>query len=187
MAEISNSSDKNGKRGSPSRRGKRSTRIDMTAMVDVAFLLLTFFVLTATINTEHVMEAILPPPCENNDCGKQIDQKKILTFIMDENDKLYYYLGMPEEGNLESTTYAANGLRSVLQKHLNRYPNRCDLIDKAKSCWDPIFVVKASAKSRYGNLIDLMDELEIVQAPKYVFADMTMADSVLLLPHFATK
>lgn len=186
MAEVNTSSDKNGKRGSPRRRGKRSTRIDMTAMVDVAFLLLTFFVLTATINTDHVMEAVLPP-CESVDCNKQIDEKKILTFIMDENDKLYYYLGMPEEGSLESTTYAASGLRNILQEHLNRFPNRCDLVDKAKSCWDPIFVVKASATSRYGNLIDLMDELEIAQAPKYVFADLTLADSVLLLPHIAAK
>ncbi|MEL7534074.1 MAG: biopolymer transporter ExbD [Bacteroidota bacterium] len=187
MAEVNTSSDKNGKRASPKTRKKRSTRVDMTAMVDVAFLLLTFFVLTATINTQKVMEAVKPPICDGPDCNKQIDQEKILTFIMDEDDKLYYYHGAPEEASLENTTYAATGLRQVLQQHLNRYPNRCDLGYKNDSCWDPIFVVKASTKSRYGNLIDLMDELEIVQAPKYVFADMAQADSVLLMPNIAAK
>ncbi len=187
MAEVNTTSDKNGKRASPHSRKKRSTRIDMTAMVDVAFLLLTFFVLTATINTQKAMEAVLPPLCEGADCNKQIDQEKILTLIMDENDKLYYYHGAPEEASLENTTYAANGLRKVLQQHLNRYPNRCDLVNKDAPCWDPIFVVKASTKSRYGNLIDLMDELEIVRAPKYVFADLTLADSVLLMPQIAVK
>ncbi|MEL6844696.1 MAG: biopolymer transporter ExbD, partial [Bacteroidota bacterium] len=170
MAEVNTTSDKNGKRASPSSK-RRAAKVDMTAMVDVAFLLLTFFVLTATLQTDKLIETVMPPPCDGEDCHPKVDERKMLTLLVDVDDKLFYFVGTPEQSKLQETTYAAEGLRSVILEHLNRYPNRCDQVGKTSDCWDPIFVIKANPKSRYRNMIDLMDELEIVGAPKYVFAD----------------
>lgn len=181
MAEINPNHSGNGKRAGPRRRS--STKVDMTAMVDVAFLLLTFFVLTATLTDNYIIETVLPPPCE--DCRQEVDDRKILTVVLDENDQIYYYLGL-EEATVEKTHYGANGLRKIITDHLNRYPNRCKETP-GPGCWDPIISIKARNKSRYVNLVDALDELTITQAPKYVIADFLPEDSLLIRQQYPTE
>lgn len=177
-----------GRRRSKPRTRKRPVRIDMTAMVDVAFLLLTFFVLTAVIADGQLMEVVMPPDCESPDCYKKIDQRKIMTLILDEEDMIQYYVG-GEDPNVETTDYEDDGLRQVLGEFIYGEETRlgrpmCAAIGnegiKAGTCWDPIIVLKAKDKSRYGNLVDALDELSIVKAPKFSIAPYTANDSLLL-------
>src|SRR4051812_45550155 len=98
MAEV-NTGDGGGHGKHDKKRAKKSsTRIDMTPMVDLAFLLLTFFVLTSTFSKPKVME--IPFPKDNND--PKLDQKvnNAITFIIGDHDAIYYYNGeFYPEGN----------------------------------------------------------------------------------------
>lgn len=177
-----------GKKGS-SKTKKKSTRIDMTAMVDVAFLLLTFFVLTATMSNSSVMELTMPPKVEKDmeeELYQKIRENKIMTLILDEEDSIKYFIGVTEVevGKAHFGSKGAESIRNVLQKHLQgdgRLP-RCKgkEVDDA-TCWDPIFVVKPKNQSRYRNLVDLLDELAITGATKYAIDKFSANDSLILI------
>jgi biopolymer transport protein ExbD len=171
MAEMSPAADKGGKKGGAPKQKKKSTRIDMTAMVDVAFLLLTFFILTTTLAQPQTMELNLPPKkddIEKEDREIRVKEDKILTLILGENDQVYYYKGVPEiDGILEQTNYDPQGVRKVITNH-----NR--------SIADPIIVIKPSETSRYKNMVDILDEMAITQSKKYAMTEVTPADSLLM-------
>lgn len=159
----------------------------MTAMVDVAFLLLTFFILTTTLASPAAMEIMKPPPVDDenpDDEPKKVDEKKIMTLILGENDKVHYYQGLATDAALKSTDYGATGVRKVITDHLDLYPNRCPKgvkkEDMPKGCWDPIFVIKPNETSRFKNLVDVLDELRIAGATKYSYTELTPADSTIL-------
>lgn len=187
MADVdSGGGGGHGKKGGPKTK-KKSTRIDMTAMVDVAFLLLTFFVLTATMSNQGIMELTVPPKADDDvpeeEKFEKIREEKIMTLILDENDKVKYYIGRAFSDEVDSTNYSKQGIRKVLLDHLNRYPNRCETGKGArvvKGCWDPIFVIKPRKESRYKNLVDLLDELAITEATKYAIDEFREQDSLLL-------
>lgn len=181
-----------GRKGSGPKTKKKSTRIDMTAMVDVAFLLLTFFVLTATMSNSGVMELTMPPKAEDipeEEKRQKIIEDKILTLIVDEEDKVSYYVGsIDEDVEVKETNYDKDGLRKVILGHLNYNQvlgtPRCETGKGArvvKGCWDPIFVIKPRDGARYKNLVDLLDELAITEAPKYAIDKFTETDSLLLI------
>ena len=93
-----------------------------------------------------------------------------MTLVVDENDKVGYYVGITNP-EWQQTNFSTNGLREVLREHLEAPPGmvRCETGKGAKvikGCWDPIFVIKPRKTSKYRNLVDLLDELAIVEAPK---------------------
>ncbi|MDP5172206.1 MAG: biopolymer transporter ExbD [Bacteroidia bacterium] len=174
-----------GKKGGPKTK-KKSTKIDMTAMVDVAFLLLTFFVLTATMSSEGVKEMIMPPKLDElpeDEQKKKIVEDKIMTIVLDENDQIQYYIGITDI-EIKNTDFSEEGLRKAIMVHLrgDGTKPRCDEVDNQglneNKCWDPIFVIKAKKNSRYRNLVDLLDEMTVTGAPKYAIDKYTDDDSV---------
>lgn len=190
MADVDTSQGGGHKKGSGPKTKKKSTRIDMTAMVDVAFLLLTFFVLTATMADNVVMELTMPPKADDvpdDEKYKKIREDKIMTLIIDEDDKVKYFVGITEP-DVETTGFDNDGVRKAILSHLtygrqNGIP-MCKDVDNAGinegKCWDPIFVIKPREESRYKNLVDLLDELAITQAPKYAIDKYTTADSLVI-------
>ena len=166
-------------------------------MVDVAFLLLTFFVLTATMSNSAMISLTLPPKAdesvEEDDIYKKIDEKKIMTLVLDEDDDIKYYVGVAnEETELLETDYAEDGLREAILDHINAGRELygiplCADVDNAGindgRCWDPIFVIKPRDASRYKNLVDMLDELAITEATKYAIDKFTPADSTFLEDH----
>jgi len=172
---------------------KKSTKVDMTAMVDVAFLLLTFFVLTATMSNSSVMELTMPPkvddPKDEEDTRKKILEDKIMTIILDDDDKIKYFVGITEP-EVVTTGFQDTGIRKAIQDHI--YAKKMQLglplckevnnvgLNEGK-CWDPIFVIKPKNVSRYKNLVDVLDELAILQAPKFAIDKYTDADSLVIV------
>src|SRR6185369_6616359 len=100
MAEISQ--PQLGGKATRIRSKKLSTRIDMTPMVDLAFLLLTFFILTTTLNKLTVMEIAVPE--KSPDPPPEVPAKQVVTFILDGNDKIYWRHGITEP--LHSIAYS---------------------------------------------------------------------------------
>jgi len=185
MADVDTSQGGGGKgKKGGSKTKKKSTRIDMTAMVDVAFLLLTFFVLTATMTNNNVMELTMPPKTEedNPDKYKQIDEKKIMTILLYEEDTIRYFTGITDP-DVSMTDYSDEGIRKVINGHLNYNLvlgiERCKG-RQSKGCWDPIFLIKPRSQAEYENLIDLLDEFAITGAPKYAIDKFSDADSIVV-------
>lgn len=193
MADVDTGGDGGGhKKKGGSKTKKKSTRVDMTAMVDVAFLLLTFFVLTATMADSTVMELTMPPKTDEDvpdeDKYKKIKEEKIMTIILDEDDKIKYFVGITDPDVL-TTDFDPKGIRDAIKGHI--YTQKKELgIPLCKDvnnvglnegrCWDPIFVIKPKDESRYKNLVDLLDELAIMKAPKFAIDKYTDADSVVI-------
>jgi biopolymer transport protein ExbD len=180
MAEVDTGGGGGKHKGGAPKQKKKSTRIDMTAMVDVAFLLLTFFILTTTLAQPKAMELNKAPKTDDNTNEQLVVEKKVLTLILGENNKIHYYQGVTDP-KVKSTDFSADGIRKVIQKHLDLYPNRCNTVDNAPGCWDPIFVLKPNKTSKYKNMVDILDEMRINKVPKYALADFTPEDSLLLI------
>jgi biopolymer transport protein ExbD len=131
MAEVNTGGGDGGGKHQKKRAKKSSTRIDMTPMVDLAFLLLTFFVLTSTFSKPKVMEIPFPKEDPNN---KPQKVNNAITFILTKDDGIYYYNGeFYAEGNdkgqppttLTKTNWGPDGLHKLL---LERNKETIDII-----------------------------------------------------------
>ena len=205
MAEVNTGGGGAGKH-EKKRAKNSSTRIDMTPMVDLAFLLLTFFVLTSTFAKPKTMEINFPAKPEDD--TKNIKVNNAITFIMTKDNGIYYYNGeFYPEGNakgepatkLLKTDFSSEGLHKIL---LERNKPTIDAIDKLteqlkkKEIADTTYkrlavgekgkkealtvLVKADDQAIYKNIIDVIDELNICNIGKYAVVDMGAKENELL-------
>ena len=150
------------------RRGRKlSPRIDMTPMVDLAFLLLTFFMLTTTFAESYIMEITLPADTTNTTTeAPVIKASQLITVILGEGDKIYWYQGV-ENPVVNVTNYSAQGIRQVLEQQKKE-------IDKM------YVMVKPARQSRYKNLVDVLDEMEDMKTISYSLVAITPEDEALV-------
>jgi biopolymer transport protein ExbD len=130
---------------------KVSTKVDMTPMVDLAFLLITFFMLTTTFSKPKAMEVNMPDKTPTDE-GQKVPESLTTTFVLGEKDIIYYYSGK-DNPNVSQTDYSDGGLRRVV---LNDIKTKVGQFGK-----DPIYIIKASKGSRYKNVVDMLDEMAI--------------------------
>lgn len=196
MAEIAEGGG-GGHKGGKKRAKKQSTRIDMTPMVDLAFLLLTFFVLTATFSKPKSMELTFPVPPDNI-----VDQppiKKGITFLLSKDDRIFYYEGEfkptdSEKGpktTLSELNFSQESLRKyLLEKNKEMQDQVKDLIAKHDKGQLPdttfkrmvrerkadkdsyTYLIKTDDQATYKNVIDVIDELNYNVVGKYVMVDI---------------
>jgi len=196
-----------GKKGKK-RAKKPSARIDMTPMVDLAFLLLTFFVLTSTFSKPKTMEINYPAKPEPNDNIKPPEVKNGLTLILTKDNRIFYYKGefiLPNDPKgrpatqLEETDYSTNGLHKILTelnksaieeiKQLEEKAKRKEIPDstfkrlvmEAKGKKEALTVlIKTDDQATYKNFVDVVDELNLSMVGKYVTVDMMPQEYELL-------
>lgn len=207
MAEIAEGGG-GGHKGGKKRAKKQSTRVDMTPMVDLAFLLLTFFVLTSTFSKPKAMELSLPVPPDDPTI-KQPEVKNGLTFILTKDNRIFYYKGefIPvgdEKGrpatDYKETNFSQEGLHKLLldenswainekkrivaegtAKHL---PDSTITNQVNKMMGDPKAVtvlIKTDAEATYRNAIDMLDELKVSDVGKRVIGVEMMKSEYDLL------
>lgn len=163
MAEID--SGGGGKKDKKVRSKKSSTKVDMTPMVDLAFLLITFFMLTTTLNKPQAKQVFMPDNTTKE--KKEIDDDNVITIVIGENDKLYYYTGA-KKPQVSSTDYSPEGIRHVLNK-------------KNKERGEKLMVIiKAMDKSKYKNVVDILDEMVLTNSKRYAILDITPEDIQLV-------
>lgn len=166
MAEI-NTSDGGGK-GGKKRSKKVSTKVDMTPMVDLAFLLITFFMLATTLQKQQIM-TYRTPPMEKPVDPPELKASKAMTIILGEENKIFYYFidqnGQPE---FFETDYTSEGIRKVLLE-------RKQLAGEELSV-----IVKPMETSSYQNFVDIMDEFAITGIDRKIFDKITEADLQLV-------
>lgn len=154
------------KKGGKVRAKKTSTRIDMTPMVDLAFLLLTFFVMTTTLNKPQTMEITMPEKPKPGDEMPEINEKNVLTLVLGEDDKVYWYMGITNP-EVKVSNFSATGIRKVLVAKKAELPKL-------------VVLIKAMDESKYKNMVDIMDEMNISAMQRFALVDITDTDVQLV-------
>ncbi len=166
MAELNSSSGKsNGKRSA----GKMPIRVDLTAMVDLAFLLITFFMLTTSLTKPRIMPVVMPadgPP-------GPVSDKTTMTICLGKNNQALWYLGMASK---PLTTPALTAYGKEM---------RMAIIETGKKVFAStgkgmMVLIKPTDHSVYANLVDALDEINITAVPSYAIAKILPADIDLL-------
>lgn len=207
MAEIAEGGDGGHGKGGKKRAKKQSTRVDMTPMVDLAFLLLTFFVLTSTFSKPKSMELSMPAPPEKDD--KPVEVKNGVTFLLTKDDRIFYYVGQfnaPGNPNglpptqLTETDFGPEGLHKLLldqNKWAIEEIKGLEVKNKSKQLADSTFkrlameatadkraitaLIKTDDQATYRNAVDMLDELKICNVGKRVLGVDMMAQEYALL------
>ena len=182
MAEL-NTGDGGGKKGSGKVRSKKSgSKVDLTAMVDLAFLLITFFMLTTTLSKPQSMSLGLPDKEDKPDPKNQVkvDENRTMTILLGDNDKMVRYVGLlatPVKGGApKDFSYGKGGIREELLARKKLVLEYTGNKDKGM-----IVIIKPSKKSNYRNLVDILDEMAIVDVPTYAIVnDYTPEEKKLL-------
>ena len=169
MAEL-NTGDGGGGKGGKVRSKKQNSKVDLTAMVDLAFLLITFFMLTTTLSKPQSMSLGLPDKDEDDTKNKDIkvDEKRTMTIMMGEDNKLVYYMGLLDSpiAGPKDIAYGKDGIRKELlsrKKSVIEYTG-----DKEKGI---IVIIKPGKKSKYKNLVDILDEMAISGVGTYAIVN----------------
>ncbi|WPV00305.1 biopolymer transporter ExbD [Mucilaginibacter sp. cycad4] len=166
MAEL-NSSPQNG--GGKYKRKKINARVDLTAMVDLAFLLITFFIMTTTLAKPKAMDLSMPDKSKP-DGDMPVPASRTLTLVLGKNNKAVYFLGELKNPVISPsvTDFSANGIRKAIIE-----TNKMVHDNTGKSM---IVLVKPSDKSQYSNLVSTLDELAITGIQQYAIVDIMPAD-----------
>ena len=182
MAEIDGGGGGHKKGGKP--RGKKmSTRVDFTPMVDLGFLLITFFMLTTSMSKPKTMEinmTVKPDKPLTEEETTKFPKDRALTLILGPQGNIFYYSGLPDNLTFETTNFGKDGIRKVLLEKNRKIHDACTTLRKdfqegkineeeykkgikeAKGDKSgPLVLIKPSDKSIYKNMIDILDEMQI--------------------------
>lgn len=158
--------------------GKQQPRVDLTAMVDLAFLLITFFMLTTSLAKPHAMDVAMPDKDkENKDDNLEVADNRSMTILLGANNKIAYYMGQLENP-IDGPTivdYGKSGIRPVLLEKLKSV--------QAATGKGLIVIIRPAETSNYRNLVDILDEMKIVNATQYTIGDIGTAEVELLKEH----
>ncbi|MBL7808596.1 MAG: biopolymer transporter ExbD [Saprospiraceae bacterium] len=183
MAEIAQDGGGGHKKGGKVRSKKMSTRIDFTPMVDLGFLLITFFMLTTTLAKPNIMALVMPEKDIKKEDVEPVKESKVLTLLLGSNDKVYYYEGITD-AKLDSTDFSAEGLRAVILNKMDKVKTQFGTETFKKKNKEGVeeehtdgsyinVLIKPTKDSRYKNLVDALDEMAICKVRYYVILDVS--------------
>jgi biopolymer transport protein ExbD len=162
MAELTNTPSKNSRK---SKGGKP----DMTPMVDLGFLLITFFMFTTTFTQPNIMKLTLP----SKELGQTspMNAKNTLTLILGKENKIFWHqedLSELNAGNLKETNYSVDGIRKLIIESKNNAPK------------PEIFtvIIKPTDEATYQNAVDALDEMEITSIKHFALVDLAENESI---------
>lgn len=159
MAQIEAQDSGDGKK---IRSKKQSTKVDMAPLVDLGFLLITFFMFAATSIKPNVMNLNMPPKI---DLPQNVDRPEIklsnsLTIMIGKDNKLFWHQtdekGLTVE-TLNETDYSAEGVRKVITTATQKAEDK-DMFT---------VIIKPTEEASYKNLVDVLDEMAITKSNKY--------------------
>jgi biopolymer transport protein ExbD len=202
MAEIIQEEKQKGGKKKPK---KHSVHIDMTPMVDLMCLLITFFMLTTAFSKPKVMDIVLPEKLKTNEVvnAPKIAKSRTLNIILGADDKVYWFPGTVDDPKnpppMSVTDFSSTGIRQVLidrnialKRKIDQFNNDVltgkivipyDSVAKAiaqlKKDDDtgPIVLIKAYKLSKYKNFVDILDEMSICGIANYVFMPINWVEN----------
>ncbi|HRO41525.1 MAG TPA: biopolymer transporter ExbD [Flavipsychrobacter sp.] len=183
MAEMDVSSGGGHKKGPGVKKGKKlSTRVDLTPMVDLGFLLITFFMFTTTLSKPKTMEINMP----NKEKIEEKDQTKVkesvaFTVLLSREHRIYYYEGLASDPTkppeLKITYFKPkDGIRDAIIDKKKRIEEQRRQ-DPTLTAKDQLTVlIKPDANSTYEDLVNILDEMAINDVKIYAIVDITDVD-----------
>ncbi|HRP89821.1 MAG TPA: biopolymer transporter ExbD [Edaphocola sp.] len=164
--------------------GKGSPRVDLTPMVDLGFLLITFFMFTTTMSKPKAMQIQMPydDPELKKEQKSEVKESTAMTILLSKDNRIYYYFGIgndPEKPpKLELTTFKdKDGIRDVI---INKKKEIQSLIAAGTPGLDAddniTVMIKADDKATTDDLIGVLDEMTITAVPVYAVVDITPVD-----------
>ncbi len=146
------------KKGGRKKKRRLAIHIDMTPMVDVSLLLLTFFMLTTAFNRPQAMEINLPP----SDTKVEVAETNLMTLLVTPDGSIYYHIGTKPPQKVEWKDF------------------RNLIINSNKANSRLITLIKVSRKAKYQDMINILDELNVDNVTRFSLAPMTPQDQQAL-------
>jgi biopolymer transport protein ExbD len=182
MAELDTSSGGGHKKGPGVKKGKKlSTRVDLTPMVDLGFLLITFFIFTTTMSQPTALKLFLPDDKVTQEEQNKAKESGVLTILMGADNHIYYYEGQlkPDGSNFLSASFnGENSIRDVILK------KKADVRSRSRDAENPykdfVVVIKPGVECNYKNVIDILDEMAINVVKKYALVDISDGEAQLV-------
>jgi len=160
MAELQSADTKRSGTTGVRKAVKRSTRVDLTPMVDLGFLLITFFIFTTSMSEPHAMKLRMPHDALTKQDSMLTPESGVLTVLLAGNNRIFLYYGawLP-------------GVSGVIETDYNKVRNL--LIEKKKSTppEDFMVLIKSSPTATYRNCVDILDEMLINDIKRYAFLE----------------
>jgi biopolymer transport protein ExbD len=197
MAEMDVSSGGGHKKGPGVKKSKKlSTRVDLTPMVDLGFLLITFFIFTTTMSQPTAMKLNLPKDTDKPEEENQAKESGALTILLGKDNHVFYYEGKldPAGANFKSSSFSGdnnirdiiiNKRKDVISRHV--HTASCQEIwaknnGDQNSCRDKdlVVVIKPGEESTYKNVIDILDEMTINVVKRYALVDISEGEAALI-------
>ena len=167
MADIDSTIISNKKPG-VRKLSKKLVRVDLTPMVDLGFILVSFFVFTSTLSSAKVLRVDVP-----NDSSKDINMNVCsscaLTLVLGDSNRIWYYEGEGDENIYMQTSYAASGLRRLISQKKQK-------VISARGSDQMQLIIKPAAGSTMKNLVDVMDEVNICVVKRYFLDEPTAGE-----------
>lgn len=170
MAEIETKKSADKKK----RVNKKSTRVDLTPMVDLGFLLITFFVFTSVLAKPMAMKVDMPYDKEKPD--NSVCESCVLTVLLDKGNRILYYEGAIENNPpVKETGFAPNEIRKI-------FMDKKAAVKKVRGDEDQfILIIKSGSESNFKNFVDITDEVTICQIKRYYIDELSDDDRKILL------
>jgi biopolymer transport protein ExbD len=173
MAEMEAKSGGGHKAGPGVKKSKKlSTRVDLTPMVDLGFLLITFFMFTTTLTSPTAMKLNMPDDTAKPEEQNEAKMSGALTIMMGKADQVYYYEGKLTADGQGFKTTDFKGIRDVIV-------NKRKALG-AKADDDMVVVIKPNDDATYKNTVDILDEMTINGVKKYAIVDVNDSEKTLI-------
>ena len=149
------------------RQGRSSRKklipVDMTPMCDLGFLLISFFMLATTFSKPNIMDLGLP--AKGGEGSKEINYKNQLTFIIGENNRIFYYqkdMKELQKTDLKEASLTGLAITRIIQNFKNSAPSPENFT----------VIIKPTEDANYSNFVDILDHLAISKTERYGITDL---------------
>lgn len=166
-SEHTSNQESSGKRRNK-RQKEQDINVDMNPMVDLAFLLLTFFMLTTTFSKPQVMELVMPVQPEEGAVEQEqaVKESKAVTLVLDGEDAIFWYQGVTDPV-VQQTDYSNSGIRQLLKEWQQNIDGM-------------VLLIKPGEAARFENLVDVLDEVNLSKIERYAIVDLEPAEAALI-------
>ena len=194
MASIEGGGEVGHKKGPGVKKAKKlSTAVDMTPMVDLGFLLITFFIFTTTMSSPTTMDLFMPKDTDKDEEQNKAKESGALTLLLGKNNVVYYYQGqlLPDASNFKTTTF--KGIREIIinkkkaVQEAHQHDTGCEEIWKKNngdknSCRDKdlVIVIKPDDDATFKNTVDILDEMTINEVKRFAMVELFPIEKELI-------